>query len=47
MNPGWKDLHYLIDVTATLVIPQRDPSFRWGDELDSEASDAQSERSAD
>ena len=32
MNPGWKDLHDYIDVTATLVVPKRDPSLRWGDE---------------
>ena len=31
MNPGWKDLHDSIDVSATLVIPKRDPSMRWGD----------------
>ena len=32
MNPGWKDLHDLIDVTASLVDSKRDPSMRWGDD---------------
>jgi len=32
MNPGWKDLHDYIDVTASLVNPKRDPSMRWGDD---------------
>jgi len=34
MNPGWKDLYDSIDVAATLVIPKRDPSMRWGDGME-------------
>jgi hypothetical protein len=47
MNPGWKDLHDHIDVTATLVLPKRDPSLRWGDGLENESLVDKDGRSVD
>jgi hypothetical protein len=47
MNRGWKNLHDHTDVTATLLIPERDPSLRWGDGLESTVLKDQDERSVD